>query len=556
MQNSDWLLEIESERQKSPRNFFATRFHKNVKGEPLDLKSSPFLQQIYADTAQRLVVRKAVQIGISEMLICDALAMADDGLRVFYVLPTIDLRNVFVRDRVNRVIVTVPYYRSQSGKEMRKLEGVPDADSIGLKTFGVKGILLFVGSNSPVSFLSFPADMVIVDEYDKCDKKNLPMADDRLSASEHKLKRVVSTPTVEDFGIDAEYKESCQFRWLVKCEHCGKSFEPDFFKCVVREIGDRKYELVDQDWSVDSGRDIFTICPYCHRPFDRLQQGEWVADNPKNPVSGYSISQLFSHRVSVAEIWDSFLKSLANEYKKQRFYNSILGEAYTSTGAKLTKAMLDECVKLGQLYNLPSRAENTTMGVDVGNVLHVVIYDHPENYRRLVFAGTVPNFDDLHALISRYGVRVACVDYEPERREARRFQESANCHVWLCDYVPNAYGAEKQIDYESKFIKADRTQVMDGFVGDITSQVLLLPANASTLEDEEFYAHLCSPTRVQDEFTGQYTWVNSKPDHYFHAGVYERIANEFFVEPGLSELYAQDKKKQPFPHKKLKKVTR
>lgn len=527
-----------------------------MQGEPLDFDSSPFLKQIYSDIAQKLVVRKAVQIGISEMLICDSLAMAEDGLRIFYVLPTIDLRNVFVRDRVNRILLTVPYYRSQSAKEMRKVEGVPDTDSVGLKSFGPKGILLFVGSNSPVSFLSFPADMLVIDEFDKCEQQNLPMADDRLSASEHKLKRIVSTPTIEDFGIDAEYKQSCQFRWFMKCEHCGKKFEPDFFRCVVREVGDRKYELIDQEWTVDSGRDIFTVCPYCHKSFDRLQVGEWVAEDPKNPIAGYSISQLFSHRVSVAEIYDTFVKSLANEWKKQRFYNSILGQAYTSTGAKLSRAMLDECVKKGELYNLPSRAENTTMGFDVGNLLHVIICDHPEKHRRPVFVGTVQSFDDLHSLISRFGVQVACGDYEPERREAKRFQENANCEVWLCDYVTNAQRIEMQIDYDINFIKADRTQVMDGFVGDITSQVLLLPANASTLEDGDFYAQLCSPTRVQDELTARYSWVNSKPDHFFHAGVYEKLASDFYKEPDMKELYRCNKKRDPFPHRSLKGVAR
>lgn len=545
----------ELQRRESPRNFFATRFHKNLQGEALDLDSSPFLRQIYADSAQKLVVKKAVQIGISEMLICDSLAMADDGLRIFYVLPTIDLRNVFVRDRVNRVLLSVPYYRSQSSKEMRKLEGIPEADSVGLKSFGAKGILLFVGSNSPVSFLSFPADVVVIDEFDKCDQQNLPMADDRLSASEHKLRRVVSTPTIEDFGIDAEYKQSSQFRWFVKCEHCGKSFEPDFFKCVIREVGDRRYELIDQEWEEGCGRDIFTICPHCHKLFDRLQVGEWIAENPKNLISGYSISQLFSHRVSVAEIYDTFVKSLANEWKTQRFFNSILGQAYTSTGAKLSRAMLDECVKVGQSYNLPSRAEHTSMGFDVGNVIHVLICDHLGDHRRPVFAGTVQNFDDLHALISRFGVDTACGDYEPERREARRFQEKASCDVWLCDYLSNPQNAEMRIDYETKFIKADRTQVMDGFVGDITSQVLLLPANASTLEDGDFYAQLCSPTRVQNEVTGLYSWVNSKPDHFFHTGVYERLAFQFFTEPRVDELY-RNGKRNPFPHRNLKGVAR
>jgi len=484
-------------------------------------------------------------VGISELLICDAFACADMGLRVFYVLPTIDLRNTFVRDRIDRPLLTVPYYRHKT-KPTKKEEAVFDVDNVGLKSFGENGLLFFVGSNSPISFISFPADVAFVDELDKClaiqrkqTKNNLTLIPDRMVASKYKFMREVSTPTIEGFGIDESYNQSDKKHWLIKCEHCGLHQEVDFFVHVVQQSGDNVFKLIDQDWTDGSAEDIGVFCKKCGKKIDRLSQGEWVAEHPGRGVSGYAISQLFSDHLTVAQIYRQFLEAQINESKKQRFYNSILGQAYTSTGAKISKALLDECVKLGQFYNLPSRAENATMGVDVGNVLNVLIFDHPGDHRRLVFAGTVRNFDDLHTLISRFGVQVACIDYEPERREARRFQGDANCDVWLCDYVSNPQNAEMQIDYETKFLKADRTQVIDGFVGDITSQVLLLPANASTLEDGDFYAQLCSPTRVQDETTGLYSWVNSKPDHFFHCGVYERLASLFFTNPNISELYEQ-----------------
>jgi hypothetical protein len=544
------------QRKENPRWFFATKFHKTTKGKPLDFVSSPFLEPIYRDNCQEMVIMKAMQVFITEFLLCDSLALADNGLSIFYVLPTESLRNIMVHERLDRLLLSVPYYKSQCSKELKKIEGIPETDSVGLKAFGSKGMMLFVGSNSKVPFLYFPADCIVIDEYDRCDQENIAMAPDRLMASDYKLKRFASAPTVEGFGIDEKYEQSDQRRWLVKCEHCGKWMGVDFFKSVVREVSDRRYVLIDQEWTEKAGRDIYTICPSCHKPFNRLAKGEWVASYPQRLVHGYgSISQMISHKSMVKEIYDEFVKALANEYKKQRFYNSVLGQAYTSTGAKLSRALLDGCIKAGQSYNMPSMAEHTTMGVDVGNVMHVLISDHPESKRRPVFIGTVQSFDDLHALVSRYGVDMACIDYEPERREALRFQEKAQCEVWVCDYSPHPQNTEEKIDYDKRFIVADRTQVADAFVGDITTQVLLLPANAPTLEDGEFFNQLCAPTRVMDEDTGLYRWTaGSKPDHFFHAGIYERIASRFFSEPRVAPLY--EEKRDPCPHRNIIRVRR
>jgi hypothetical protein len=502
-----------------------------VKGQPLDFKSKGFLTAIYKDQTRHLVIRKAVQVGISELLVVDALSLADLGLRIFYVLPTEKLRNEFVRDRVNRPLAMVPYYRNRS-RPPEKLPGVVEIDSVGLKSFGTNGAMLFVGSNSPVSFIAFSADVAIVDELDKCSAKNLALVPDRLAASEYKLIREVSTPTTEDFGIDERYKESDQKRWLIRCEHCGTWQEPDFFVNVVREVHDREYELIDREWTPQSGRDIHFFCRKCAKPTNRLAPGEWVAQNRQSNISGYAISQLFSH-LTLAELYETFLKALTNESRLQRFYNSVLGQAYTATGTKLTLAILQQCVKAGFNYNLPSRADYSTMGVDVGQpLLHVWISDHPEGRRRLVFAGTVREFEELHSLIARYGVQVAAVDAYPETRKAREFQQKANCPVFLCEYPSSPQNDELNIDYEDKYIKVDRTQSLDAVVADFVTRTILLPANASTLDEGQLFAHLCAPTRVLDPETQRYTWViGSKPDHYIHAANYDRIASRFFSEP-------------------------
>lgn len=539
-------------RSGRPRFYFGSRYHRNLENLPLDFDSSPFLKGIYLDQAEELVVQKCVQIGISEMLICDALSLADTGLRVFYVLPTIELRNVFVRDRVDRVLLSVPYYRGRSSREFQRKEDLPEIDNVGLKGFG-HGVILFVGSNSRISFLSFPADVVLIDERDECNSANLPMAEDRLQHSTYKWKRTVGVPTVEGFGVNEEYVLSDQKTFQIKCEACGEWQELDFFRNVVREVGDNEYALLDTEWTDQLDRDVQCYCHKCGAVIDRLAQGEWIKRYEDRVRSGYRINQLMSDRVEVRGVWQSFVDAIGDMSKMQRFHNSVRGMPFTAKGVKLTRAILDECIKAGQGYSLPSRAEGTTMGLDVGSMLHVWIADHPvKDKRRTVFAGTVSSFDDAQALITRYGVQFGVVDYEPERRATREFQEKTkNCKIYLCDYVEKARQADVLIDHEDQFIKVDRTQVLDGFVADLTGQTMLLPVNAATLDDGDFYIQLCVPTRVEETNASGvrvHRWVDGgKPDHYFHAGSYERIASMLYTP--VPDRIVVDQKHESFPHR-------
>lgn len=527
------LAQIEILKRTNRRWLFASKIHRNLSNEPLDFDSNPYLEAIYKDQSEDISVKSSVQSGKSEWCICDALALADRGLRVFYALPTIDIRNNFVRDRVQRVLLQVPYYRQHSGKRLRKREDVADTDNVGLKSFGQTGVLLFVGSNSPVSFLSFPADCVTIDEIDSCHQKNIARAPDRLQASKHKLQRRVSTPTIEDWGIDFEVKRSDDNRWMVKCGACGEHQTPSWFDNVVIEISEGVFELRDPDWTENSAEDIRCYCRKCGQPIDRLGKGEWVARHPDRKKSGYSISQVFSGKTFLRDLWDAFQVALFDETKKQRFYNSLLGEAYTASGAKVSRSILDQCVNAGNKYLMPSRSDVTTMGVDVGKVQNVVICERPENdWRRPVFIGTVPTLDEVHTLIAKFGVQVGVVDYDPENQKAREFQDKANCEIWLCDYPPRPQQVPVVEKVEDYFLVADRTQAMDALQSDLLGLKVHLPGNCATVDGGAFYEQMQSPTRLLDELTGMYRWVQGgKPDHYFHAMVYERLAGRFFVEP-------------------------
>lgn len=472
---------------------------------------------IYADNSKEIVIMKSVQCGMTEWLIIETFTKCEQGLSVFYVLPKYTLRNSFVANRIDKTINMIPYYRN------RIKHALGDADSKDIKHFS-NGTIKFASSRTDSDFLEFPADMAIIDELDRCDQKNIEKAADRLSASEYKLFRKISNPTISGFGIAEEFKRSDQKEWFVKCDHCGEWQRLDFFRNVVDEQGEGEFVLRDRDWNAGSAQDIDLICVKCCKPLDRFSDhAEWVKARQDSRVSGYHISKLIDPGTSIVELWEKWQMALANETKKQVFFNSDLGLPYESKGAKLTDALLDKCIRD---YVMPSTGSGCVMGVDVGSVLHVSISKIDGEHRWKQYIGTVPHFEELDSLIVLYGVECCVVDAKPETHEAKKLRDRNPGIVWLCDYH-STEGSTKEISIndDTYHVVVDRTASMDESHADVLLEKVLFPKNAKTIDSGAFYEQMKAPTRVFDEEKNRYIWnEGTRADHYRHADNYEKIA--------------------------------
>ena len=506
---------------------FALLRHTNTRGTVMTFDPRPYLLPIYLDRSRERVFKKSVQCGISELLIVDALESAHRGLACLYVMPTQEKRQKFVANRVSRVITASRFYsqeiRSGSGK----------ANTIGLKHFG-RGVISFVGSNAENEFVEFPADLAIVDEYDRCTQRNMPLVRDRLAASPHKLTAYASTPTIAGYGISKLFDDSDAKEWHILCEACGERQPLDFFANVVRQIGDGEWELLDRDWadgtseedSQPTPRDIHVFCRKCGRPIDRLAEGEWVARHPGRSVSGYHISQLFVPTATIAGLWGDWQGAIRNDWERQRFYNSVLGEPYVAKGNGLSLADLLACCRD---YEMPRRAGRCTMGVDVGEWMHVRISDHPEpGVRRAAFIGRVRTPEELDALMERYDVRCCVVDAQPEAHLVRKWQKSHSPgRIWRCLYTDDDV-REPRKDAAQGIVRVARTPALDDATEDILAARNWLPRNAQTLDDGNYAKQMLAPTRQLTEGSGgnpRYIWTKSAADHHRHADNYDKIAS-------------------------------
>jgi hypothetical protein len=488
------------------------RTHKNIK---MVIPKGNYLYDIYKDRNPNIVIKKASQCRISEWLIARLFYRAELGKSILYILPTFDVKNQFVRERIDKTIAYTIYYRCKMA------DGRKAAESTSLKQMGT-GSVAFVGSNTPNAFISFPADDIIIDEYDFCDSDNIKMAEERQGASVDKTTIYVGNASISGLGIDQKFNESDSDKkeWFVKCNRCGKWVQPDFFKHIVRHEGE--YDIIlDNAWDKQSAPGPRPICEHCKKPFDSHLSGEWIAQQ-KGDISGYHISKMFSTSTTAKELVDRYVEGLSNDMVMQRFYNADLGLAYTAAGSRIGIGLIKDCIAD---YIMPETCTGTTiMGVDVGSRLHVIILELlPEGFKRLVYTGAISGDDSdkqVEYLYRQYHCKLGVIDALPETRLSKKLCTRL-IGMFMCRYQ---HKIKATVDPKAKIVSVDRTETIDKVKETFFKKELLLPRNIESVP--EFCEHIMSSTRILNERTKEYQWVESGPDHLLHALGYALLAEK------------------------------
>ncbi len=511
-----------------PALYLALYHHRTHENKRFGFHHYEYTRAMLMDKAQHIVLKKSTQGAATEVCLCKEFAWMDRGLKIIHVLPDENIKSRFVRNRFDQSIAHTPYYRQRLKSEETRQFGIRNSFSVNLKHWS-KGVISIIGSHAIAGFGEFPADVKVIDEYNNCEMANLPMAQERLSNSDYRIELDISQPTIQGVGISKIYADSDQKRWYLRCEHCGKWIRPTWVGNVVRKTGDNEYEIIDPDWDGYMGADARLICNHCGRPEDRFSPGEWVQENARSIVSGYHLGKLVSTKMSMNEMVKRFDDGLADPTVAARFWNGDMGEDYTAPGAKLQEEDLD---KLIQEYNLPQGSTQPCFaGIDVGNVLHVVIGEMVDRQRtRLVYIGTVAcetDLEELDLVLRRFNVRCGVIDELPERRLSRRLAYKHR-NWWMCRY---AAGKRDIPDPRSKIVSVDRTSSLDAVNEQVVLGTMEFPRNARNLEG--FYPQLTELTRAYEKNAnggeGAYVWVGGGADHYFHALAYMCLARRMVL---------------------------
>ena len=520
-------------------------------GKGLWFGNCTWFPTIILDPAYDMVIKKASQLGLTEFAIITLFVLAKIGMSGLYVLPTDNFRNDFMRERFNPTLQANQYYNDNTAGGSRF------ADAMSVKTiFEVPW--KFVGARNRNNFFGFPASVILADEYDRCDQDNLAYAQDRLGRADTTYYYRFGNPSLPQHGIDTEYELSDKKEWQVKCPHCNHWQHLTWWQNIVRQIGEREYELIDPDYAdnkldpatIDFSNKVIdarTYCaaPGCERTVDRLSVGEWVQWYPKRLISGYAVDRIFGDgrdRAVLLELYfgrKGFLQSLDNYSDLQRFYNNVLGETFTPPGSAMSDEVIEGCVGEGDLaYRMPSipsgKDKDCVAGMDIGGDHYLHISEIGEDgIRKKVFIGRVNSFREAAFICSKYPIAYGVVDARPESESSRDFCQD-NSGWYMCDYPGqhNIKGRFK-VDHREKFIKADRTQSLDASYFDYAQKLVLLPSDYRSLDNGNFVKQMQAPRRILDKKRDVYVWdEGSKPDHHRHADNYEKMAASLFMGAG------------------------
>lgn len=400
---------------------------------------------------------------------------------------------------------------------------------------------LFIrGSRSRSQLKSVPASEMVFDEVDEMVQENIPLAFERMSGQEEKHAFMLSTPTIEKYGINAYFETSTQEHYFFKCPHCSRFTELIFPDCLI---------VTAEKVTDPSIKESHLICKDCKHPLDHKSKIDWLKDKPAGGTAvwvpsftdretrGFTVSQFYSMTVSPPELAVAKIKADDDKAYEQEWYNSKGGIPHTVKDARLTMLDIDACVGMHRKVDCIQAPAMMTMGVDVGKWLHYEIdqwtFDRSIGgpdinlmaTARVMSEGKVMHFEELDTLMARFRIAFCVIDANPERRKAFEFAQRFHGRVRLCFYGNSVSGKTIIVHSDDeRTITVDRTTWLDLSLGRIRRKKIILPVDTSL----DYKNHLCSLVRVyrldkNENPTGIYVKGNDD-DHFAHARNYAEIS--------------------------------
>lgn len=494
---------------------------------PFRIDNHLYLREIYESKAQEIVVMKASQMGASELLISYAAHTCDQRHgNVIYIFPTETHVSDFSTARLGPAIEASEYL-SKIVVDGSGIGGLRGSDKISLKRIRDR-FWYFRGGRvqtdgKAAQLKSIDADILIFDELDEIDQRAVALGRKRLGHAGEGLGNVlfVSTPTYPGIGIHAEFLDSDQRYWFIRCDYCGERQHLEIEQ-VVEEWDDLGRPVV---WhGQDEGR-AWVACRECGHELNRLAQGEWVPKQPGHGRTGYHLSKLFSVQNQVQMIVNNL--DTVDQDKLREAANQDLGLPFTPRGGSLDSERLDACRR--SYAPGPDLFSTCYMGVDVSpKILHVVIrtfQDRISGETRQLYAGEV-TWDHLPNIVKIYRPRVVVMDALPETTKAREFQALYPRNlVWLAYYPNFPQGNKKEENCiwnpNERTVSLDRTRILDEMFAGFYGMTSTLPLSIRNVRD--YYKHMVASIRVTDtnshgEMITHYIEIGA--DHYAHAETY------------------------------------
>lgn len=507
--------------------------HRRIMGSPFpgpySFKYHPWCREIHDSGASYNTIMKAAQLGLTEVAVNLAFYTVDVRKRdVLYVLPTALNASDFSKSRFNTALLNSPYLS----------ELFTDTNTVGLKQAG--GVNLYIrGSRGDSNLKSIPVSVLILDEMDEMDQKQIWLAFERLSGHIEKSVLSLSTPTIPKFGVHKLYLQGTQEHFYFTCPRCGRKTEFLFPDCL--EIcGD---SITDPDVKKSHLK-----CKECKQRIEQeekpivLENAAWeptvsVSDSHRS----FYINQMYSYTVTPSDLAIAYFRGVGDEAAMVEFYNSKQGQPYIPDGGQVTEEEIDTCIRnYIQQDQRPAVGTDRciVMGIDQGKNNNICIVEYflkggsgdinAAAHAKLLWEGELSgnDFTLLDPLMYDWQIKACVIDADPQINDARRFARRFPGFVYLCRYRRGVTGKEYQISEEDSgapIVTVDRTNWLDATLGRFHSNRISLPGDTSN-KLKEHVKNLARTYTKDDQGNPKATYINTGPDHIAHALNYAEIA--------------------------------
>lgn len=490
-------------------------------------KYHPWAREMHDADAELIVGQKAAQMAYTETALNRVFYQMDvHGVDCLYLLPNQhpDARD-FSAARFDPAINLSPHLKQMFS----------NVKNIGHKQAGA--VNLYVrGSRSESGLKSIPVGLIVFDEVDAMYQDNIPLAMERTSGQLEKQYIMISTPTVDNFGINVYFQDTSQEVFTFRCPHCSRHTTLDFPECLV---------VTAESLSDPKISESHLICNECKHILDHkakvewLAKGKWAATREGQTARGFKISQLYSMAVTPVDLAKAVIRAKNSAADEQELYNSKLGEPHIVDGSSITQEQVIGAIRSYRKAEVvkkdPSRIR--TMGIDVGKWFHVEIDewilptgrfgpDLNVNAKcKVILETKVLSIEQLTQLMRQYEIDVAVIDAQPERRLAKEFCDRFLGRAYLCFYSSGIRNKNitKSADIYDPMVSVDRTSWLDLSQGRFISGTIILPADTSDeYKDQVQKLYKIHQKDTNGNPTGKYL-SKDKMDHFAHARNYAEI---------------------------------
>jgi hypothetical protein len=488
-----------------------------------------FQKQIVDDMDRELYVIKCSQIGLTEVQLRKfaAFITRNTGVNAIFSLPTDVMFKRVSQTRFGPLIAGEPVFNMASVDKPVRSVGLYQINS----SFG-----FFTGGKESDA-TSINADALFQDEIDLADQEMLALYQSRLQGSNYGITQSFSTPTFQGYGIHKGFTASDQHEYLLKCEGCNHynipEFNPKFISIPgisgdINDLSEIDNELADK---LDLGA-AYVRCESCGRRLNTHDPAlrSWVPRFAGRRIRGYRVSPFCVPRIANPKyIIEQLVKYKAKDAIR-RWYNTVLGQAYNDSTARLSEPDILAVMRGGAPVNIGN--EPVIIGIDAGLTCHIVLA-HLGQTKPIVFDWRMVSadnlYDEVQTILDTFNVVGGCMDRNPYTPLANDIRDLSAGRIMPVEYAGSAGAAAVQIVNDEldqlSHIRGNRTTMIDTVAGAVRKRKIDFYGYGQ--HQRTILDHLQDMVRIEHE-TNEAT-KEEKParwqklegnDHFFHALAY------------------------------------